>query len=731
MLKTKNKVLCILACLLFMMGAVFSVSMIGNAEDSTSAFNFDSVTDANKTYLADVTSLDVVNAFNEEQQRLKTEEGWDFSKVTIANQPASNPWPNAFAGSAIIAAHLTAADYSSGNAWGGGYILLVFNPHTKKVYTIKDGALSKYTGSSDSWTKNAQDYGYPLDNQFTSGDNTYQNFSYGYMEIDGAEATFINGLRMGVNGDTRALTIDDYAETAVYPIYNPPSGATFANYVSEYKKAFSGLAIDLPITNPIQFDWNNIWMQKIIGAELSDGNFWGLENCGILTYNTSLNKMFFVVDRFAETWTNTPTIYGLPKDNQFKVGDVTYQNYDMGFMKYAVDPESESGEYKVSFKTSAFVDSDGNETALFTKEDVGKKNDNVELSGMTEEQLKEAVLGKYSDSMGLPYTYVDLYTGTKVLYQGYRNDSGETNLIFVNALENVVLLDNIMYQKYIKPDGFSWSGFDLLGLPQSNSFTYNDKIYQNFYKGYMELSAEKGKAFVGANIAADGKLTMLDFSDQIFFNTAISKVPASYNITGTELTAKFIAKYKALLAAGFAAGVPGSEGIKTWTEYEQDADLEFADGRGMIVLALQSGSSTAKPWYDVSMYMVYNPADREIHLIKDNIMTGVASFRSQLGAPVGEAFTYSGLTIQNFAKGYVAVSAAGNTTYKDDKHFDKDKGKEVNLDGSEIIIPGEDDENKDEENPKKKGCGSKASASTAAVTLGLGALAFVLLKRGR
>lgn len=665
-------------CLMLVLTLTLSLSIVITASAQTSVFNFEFIDDSNKTFIDGVTKEAIKDAFDEEAERLRTEEDWDFSKVSVAHQPAANPWPSNLAGSALIAAHLNSTEYSSGNAWGGGYIMMVYNPHHNKVYTIKDGAMSKYSGALDNWTTNAQNYGLPLSNQFTANGNTYQNFTFGYMTIDGGSATFTEGKHMNTDGTEVTITKDDYANNGVYPLYNVP-GASLSNFIAQYKAIINSINVDMPLS-AFRMDWSNLWMQILTGSDLSSASIWGQENVALVVYNSTNHKMVIVRDGFVSQYTTNPASFGYPIAADFEVDGVRYQNFELGYMKLE--------ENEATFKASYHVDEEGQEVQLFSKNDVGVVLEGLELTDITAEDVKTAFESKYTDDMGLPSTFVNFYSGTKVLYQRFLSSEGKTSFIFVYSPENVVLIDSDIWEKFEKPEGYNWAGFDLLGLPISDAFARENSKIQNFTKGYLEIG-EKTKIVVGANIDSEGEVTILDLSNQIFYNSAITKLPKSWNVTPEELVTKFKAKYQQLLDSGFIAGVPSNEGIKTWTEYEQDADNEFADGRGMLILALQSGGSTAKPWYDVTMYMVYNPVDGNIYLIKDNIMNGIAVFRSQLGAPVGEAFTYSGLTIQNFQKGYVAVTSVGSATYKDNLNFSLEKGKEVNLDGSDIQIPKE------------------------------------------
>lgn len=719
----KPKFLCLLLVFSLALG-LFLASASASAESSL--FSFEFIDDPNKTFIEGVTKEEIKAAFDEEIDRLVTQGGWDLSKVSVGHQPAANPWPSNLAGSALIAAHLYSTEYSSGSAWGAGYIMLVFNPHRKKVYTIKDGAMSKYSGALDSWTTNGQDYGYPLTNQFTVDGNVYQNFTFGYMTITGNTATFTAGKWMDQDGTEAAITKDDYAENGVYPLYNSP-GSTLENYISEYKAAINSVEVDIPLT-AFRMDWSNLWMQILTGADFSSGSIWGQNNVGIIVYNTTNHKMVFVRDKFVETYTLNSADYGYPMENDFEVDGIRYQNFELGYMKVEND--------ELTFKASHRVNESGEEYRLFTEEDVGEILEGLELSGITAEQVKTAITSKYTESMGLPSTFVNYYTQTNVLYQRFMSESGETSFIFVYSPTNVVVLTSDMWKKFENPEGYNWAGFDLLGLPKSDAFTKDGSTIQNFSKGYLEITSDNNSKVVpGANIDSEGNITVLDFSHNIFYNSAISKLPKSWNVTPEELVTKFKAKYTQLKNSGFIVGVPGNEGIRTWTEHEQDEDNEFADGRGMLVLAFQSGGSTANPWYDVTMYMVYNPVDGNIYLIKDNIMNGIATFRSQLGAPVGEAFTYSGLTIQNFQKGYVAVTAAGSATYKDNLNFSEEKGKEVNLDGSDL--DGSDNEQPsptpapgEEEQKGCAGCGGYTMGHGIAILV-LAAAAIFVMRRGK
>lgn len=672
MSKTKKWMVAVLSFFFLLSAAGIGMITVKAADTGSEVFKYDWV--AGNTLVGDISLDDVKSAYESEAARL-TGEGWNFSDINIAANPLQNAWPNGFQGQAYIMAHLTGTP-STASQWGqSGYALLVFNPHDKAVYTLQDEFFTKFTTGWDMFA-----LGYPVGNDFVTDSGVkVQNFSYGYVKAVENAPVFVNGKHIAKDDTTVDITADEYIANAVYPVYNPAPGATMQNYVSSFQAALADKTYDYPFTHNPQFDWNSMWIMRITGEELSGATLWGEANNALLMYTVSQNKMVLLVDDIAARYTGDGTVAGLwgqAKDAQFQVGDIVYQNFDNGYVKVEAN--------KLSFVAGKSMDKEGNEIQNYTKEDTGKLADGVALEGdLTAEAVKTAFEAKYSDEMGIPASYVTYFPSTKVLYQRYLDEDGKVSEIYMRAADRVYAVEKGMYAYYSKPQDYSanWPGSTLLGLPTGDAFVYDGATYQNFDKGYMRMTETSAKPVVGANIASSGERTILDFSEQIFVSPDI-KIPASFGVTGDELLVAFKAEYKKLAAAGFAVGVPGSEGIKVWTEYAQDANNEFADNRGMIVLALQSGDSTSRPIYDVTMYMVYNPEGKNVQLIKDNVMAGIEQFRSQLGAPVGEAFiAKNNITVQNFQMGYVYATANGSVSYKDNLRYDKETGEEVPIGG--------------------------------------------------
>ena len=726
-------------------------SVVSLAEGEEKIFDYGFLN--GRTYITGITQTDVEEAFEKEGQRLKEviASAGEGSVFQVVKNPLTDGWPsNNNSATYYIGADLNLGAYSGWNIWEQpGYAFVVYNPHENAAFTIRGDAASLFVNEANSWSDQVVHSGYPKGNDFTVGENTYQNFTLGYS----VGKQFVYGKNVNEKGEEYALTAEDIAENMIVPVYQDTAsyevieGLAIEDLVNAYKEYYKDKEVNyrkIYVDNTLK---NSIWRQQT-----ADG--------GEVVYN-SLRKEMFTVKTFLSAY-NATTEWGNPIGEETTIQGVVNQLFTKGVAVL-------EGE-EVKFYPASHVDPDTGEIVSdFDKDSVGGMTDDVAAqlpSGVTEEAVAEAAKAVWTEEMGNPNGYMDFET-ENILSQTFTvtetvdgKDVNKTSKIYIDVSKTpltAVVLDSDTYEIYKLPSRFNEgnkkydvTGEMVLGPATSAVFEANGKKYQNFLYGAMDLSAdEENMVLPGVNYDASGNRTVLDLSDFITVDASKIRIPQSYDIGAADLLAKFKAAYQEFTEQGIALGMPNKEGIGAWPATEggqEEGTNEFKEGRGMIKLGLHATDSNAICYYGVTAMLAYNPEDGNVYLMSDAVMSNMATYYSVYGAPRGN-LTETTLTIgeeevtlqiQNFQLGYLTVMGDAASMVAD-KNWDFELGGPVNLDGSKIPgteYPGEKDDDSssgtsDNEGDKDEGgCGSTISLTvTVSALVAAGFVALVAKKR--
>lgn len=694
-----------------------------------------------RTYIAGVTIDDVAQAFETEGARLLAEmdEAGKKDQFQIKNDPLSNGWPDNGASTYFVSTHLGLGTFD-GNAaglWSGDYAFMVFNPHTKAVYTVRGGAASAYANALHNWNNQVVHAGYPTGNQFTVEEVTYQNFSLGYAR----NAEFVYGKKVDATGAESDLTAHDIATSMVIPVYQDNvnaadiAGLSVADYQAAYEEYYEDKDINVnPIKQRIDYKYSQ-WRQ-----ETAEG--------GNVVYNAKLKKMYTVTSTFLTAF-NASSDWGAPIGEESVIAEKTNQLYTNGV---AVVEEDEVKFYKASH-----VDPDtGNIVSDLEGDAAGKVDAETEAklpAGVTAEAVKAAGAAVYTQDMGNAVEFMHFLEGTDHLVQTFvkgEGDTAETTKIYVDTKKSplaAVVLDKDAFKLYENPTRFNEgnqaypvTGEMILGPAISNAFEANGTKYQNFLYGAINLTETKVEKQVlpGVNYSADGTRTVLDLSKYITIKPDQIRIPDSYNVGAADLLAKFKAAYKEYAEQGIALGMPNIEGIGSWAATAGGQEVgtnEFTDGQGMIKLGLHMTDSNAICYYGVTAMLGYSPKDGKVYIMKDSVISNMATYYCFFGAPTSNLTETTlqadgqevSVWIQNFELGYLVVMG-DSASMINDKIWDFDLRGPVNLDGTKIPgveYPGESgtnpggNEGDDNKGDGKKGCGSVGSTAAGLIAGGI------------
>ena len=738
-------------CLFTGMGA-----LTANADGTVFSYNF--MTGRIKP--GGVTDQDAIDAFETEGARLNAEiaaEG--HGPFTVRAQPLGDGWPGN--DSTHVAAQIQLGYDLGVNVWGmNDFGFVVFNPLMKQAFTVRGAAVVAYTNNTAGITH----AGYPTGNQFEHEGTVYQNFALGYA----SGTAFHPGEKVSEEGVVSALTAEDIANGILLHVWDIDDGI----HVAEIKAAYIAYYADKAInTNSFALTATSGWRQ-------SDGNG------GNVIYNVTRKAIYTVTSTFLNGFNTNTAKWGAPIGDETVIHEVTNQLFENG-VAYVDEGE-------VKFAEASHVDEETGEIVPnFSAGSVGVVSAEATAhlpAGVTAAAVKTAVEAVYDSEMGIPDGEMEFfaysttrgfhYESEAILMQTFTGKDAQENatttkiyLDVTAATLTAVVMDNDTYALYKIPTRFNEgnkayevTGEMVLGPAISGVITAGSTQYQNFLFGAINLTSTSAVTQVlpGVNYKADGTRTVLDLSDFITINEDTIHIPPSYGVTTDELLAKFKADYKAYIAQGIALGMPNQEGIGSWIPDVAagggyTADGEFQNGRGMIKLGLHMTDSDAICYYGVTAMLAYSRKDGKVYIMKDAVISNMATYYSVYGAPTSnltetKLTTASGqevtVWIQNFELGYLTVMGT-SASMTADKNWDFNLRGPVNLDGSKIpgqTYPGEtsggdsgstggDTDNNGGNTAtgggKKKGCGSEISVAggISAILLLVAAAAVVFAKR--
>lgn len=681
-----------------------------------------------RVYITGTTKESVATAFENEAQRIKAEmeKAGAGDQFSVVNAPLTNGWPDANH-IYFVSAHMNFGAYRTSNLWQAGYGFIVYNPHDDAAYTINGGAATAFANANNGWANQIIHAGYPKGNEFAIGDDIYQNFTLGYSK----NAEFVYGKSIDAQGIESPLTADEIAESMFVPVYSDFAvssrldGLSVVDYETAYKAYYEDEAVNTGMITVYANRNNSLWRQDVNDEEGT--------KLGEVVYNSKTKEMFTVTNTFLSAYDST-TAWGNPVEEEKTVGAQISQQYDNGVVVY------NEGE-DLAFYEASHVDENGDVVSDMGANAIGKMTDQVVAllpAGVTAAAVEAAAKAVYVESMGTPVDYMTFFEGTNVLEQRIVTEAGAVTYIYVNTEATELagaVLEMETYETYKLPTVYNEgnkqydvTGEMILGPAIGNKFTAtDDNVYQNFLFGAIKFGAEN-EVLPGVNYSADGARTVLDLSEYIVIDAASIIIPDRYDIGAADLLAKFRAAYKKYVEAGVALGMPNKEGIGSWSatgNYESTGN-EFEGNQGMIKLGLHAADSNAICYYGVTAMLAYSPVDGEVYLMKDSVISNMATYYSYYGAPISD-LTETTLTteegdevtvyIQNFELGYLTVMGT-SASMTGEKHWHFEWLGAVNLDGSEIpgnTYPGKNNggSNGNENSGSTNNGGTSASGSSS------------------
>lgn len=716
----------------FACASLFTGVGLLNASAADKVFEYNNV--VGRIKLDGISEQDVIDAFEEEGIRLKTEMeegGYSFPVLQGSNQPLGNGWQCGAGSTYFLSAHLTLGDFDRGsNAWNNDYAFIVYNPNMNKAFTARGYSSSLYVNADGSWTVGMPKYGLPTSNQFTVEGTVYQNFGLGYRENN----NFVFGKKVDATGAKIDLTAADIANGMLVPIFDEDVNIDVTELDAAYVEYYTDKEINTNAFSQSSLSYG-AWRQ----ATAEGGN---------VVYNAKLKKMYTVTSTFLTAF-NASSDWGAPIGEESVIAEKTNQLYTNGV---AVVEEDEVKFYKASHVDPGT----GNIVSDLEGDAAGKVDAETEAklpSGVTAEAIKAAGAAVYTQDMGNAIEFMHFFEGTDHLVQTFvkgEGDAAETTKIYVDTKKSplaAVVLDKDAFKLYENPTRFNEgnqlypvTGEMILGPAISNAFEANGTKYQNFLYGAINLTETKVEKQVlpGVNYSADGTRTVLDLSEYITIKPSEIRIPDSYKVGAADLLAKFKAAYKEYAEQGIALGMPNIEGIGSWAATAGGQEVgtnEFTDGQGMIKLGLHMTDSNAICYYGVTAMLGYSPKDGKVYIMKDSVISNMATYYCFFGAPTSNLTETTlqadgqevSVWIQNFELGYLVVMG-DSASMINDKIWDFDLRGPVNLDGTKIPgveYPGESgtnpggNEGDDNKGDGKKGCGSVGSTAAGLIAGGI------------
>lgn len=521
-----------------------------------------------------------------------------------------------------------------GYSWDNGTTAIHYNGEDGKAYLVSPLFANAWYGS------NAKKLGTAVGDPFRVDNITYQNFTGGYLKLDGSTVSEVAGKN--VDGEGTQIAANPKAILgAATPDFE---GIANAKLYQAFVTAYEGYVADdydpgYPFT--VVRKEGDLIVQHLRNGDstanpYNDGsrNHWSY-----LVYNKDMEQAFLMRDEFVKGDGNDDEIkkIGAPVGDMFTKDGVKYQNFEKGYGKV------EGGTLSI----------------------VAGKNFN-EDTGLEETLDEEGKIGKLSKAVteNLPagVTAAELSTAFKAAYQEKVEFASDETLASVDLVtyENGLLLQTYTDSKgakhklvcvegkfiYLRPAVVSKMGG--LGAPvgerilvaQTENNDGEQEIYAYpFANGYVKLvvsiqekiqggkpvfvTVESAVATSGAAYDSDKSFfETTSFSDRITASMVNQNVldQAYWSVWGVEkptkeaIAAAFKKAYDDAFAIGFSAGEPSGEGIMWWTTNQS----------GLVKLTLKGGNGNGDFWNDNTL-MSYNPYDGKVYITTGEIATKYSS----------------------------------------------------------------------------------------------------------
>lgn len=521
-----------------------------------------------------------------------------------------------------------------GYSWDNGTTAIHYNGEDGKAYLVSPLFADAWYGS------NAKKLGTAVGDPFRVNNVTYQNFTGGYLKLDGGTVSEVAGKN--ANGEGAEIAANPKAILgAATPDFE---GIANAKLYQAFVTAYEGYVADnynpgYPFT--VVRKEGDLILQHLRNGDstanpYNDGsrNHWSY-----LVYNKDMEQAFLMRDEFVKGDGNDDDIkkIGAPVGDMFTKDGVKYQNFEKGYGKV------ESGNLSIVAGKN-FNEDTGLEETLDEEGKIGKLSKAVTENlpaGVTAAELSTAFKAAYQDKVEFAsdetLASVDLVTYENgLLLQTYTDSKG--------AKHKLVYVEGKFF--YLRPAVVSKMGG--LGAPvgerilvaQTENSDGEQKVYAYpFANGYVRLVVSAQEKIQGGDVVSvivesavatsgatydseKGFFETKSFSDRITASMVSQDIldRAYWSIWKVEkptkeaIAAAFKKAYDDAFAIGFSAGEPSGEGIMWWV----------TGASGLIKLTLKGGNGNGDFWNDNTL-MSYNPYDGKAYITTGEIATKYSS----------------------------------------------------------------------------------------------------------
>lgn len=591
--------------------------------------------------------------------------------------------------------------------WGNPYLgCLSYDGLSKEVYIVA----GKFAANIYNNGTNGKKLGPAVSDAFrVEGSSiTYQNFSGGYMKLDGNNLSEVYGKNIdettgtekaanpkgfvGVANDTIAGTVNT-TNAKLYEAFN----AAYDKYTE------GGFNVGYPFY-VVKQEGDLLLQHFRYGDSIRDP--YGQNDrkeWAYLAYNAEMEEAFLMKNEFVNgDGTDGIKTIGAPIGDEFTVNGNRYMNFEKG---YAVADGTTPQNKNATIVSGKNVDeATGNEYTLDEEGKIGRLGkavtDDVLPEGYTAAEFSAAFKAAYGEKVSY-YADEELKSVELVAYangylsQTYTDSKDQKHVLaYINGSDSFVYLRPAVVSK-----------MNGLGAPISDSILVTaadgaKKVYAYpFQNGYIRLTVDKQDTIEDGEIVSVINEQAVATSgatydpDKVFFETTSfsDRITASivhddvinkayWSLWGVEVPTKesvaaaFKKAYDDAFAIGFSAGELSSEGIMWW----------LSGDSGIIKVTAKGGNGNGSFWNDNTL-ISYNPFDRKAYITTGAIANGYTDGASGNGWATTEMLinTKTGVIVQQFKiidtvterSTYLIAEAGDNKAKKVEAVYDFDANK--------------------------------------------------------
>ncbi|MDR1093854.1 MAG: hypothetical protein LBL66_06865 [Clostridiales bacterium] len=497
------------------------------------------------------------------------------------------------------------------------------------------------------WSDNMNAWGFPIGNRFFidgQSDVQYQNFINGYVKLQNNIASFYQDSFMNGDGSTGSVPV---AVQAVGQL-NGSMPQWAVGKTASITNAFKAAAEKVKTTDAVQAggydlgeanDYANLWRpedlvisQRFVGGD-NTGNPYGWGKQGRLMVNDADSVAFPLLGDNLTRWAQLNGLrqVGYPLSYPYAMGGESYQIFSKSYfqtdrlgyiehVKLYAGAVSEVDKYKLS-DTVSFGSASSNFMAAY------KNFNNTGANFGIPDNFVQYADGRFTQAFTAP-------DGAKN-YLAQRGERGSCFTVTGNAA--------VFFGEPGKT-----------GAPVGTEFETGGSRYQNFEKGYVNITANAFTAnkqmLIGAGVEAASGET------ELHAKTGVLEGGAGL-FDAQALKTEFVAAVKALNADGNYV-------------YEPSGALRVIDG-STAVQEFKNTSSSAKG----KLALIKASRSAGVYAVKDQIYTQYlyeGGFDGGVGAPTGEQFCLGVRLYQNFLSGYISVDSINAAAYENGQNVSRE-----------------------------------------------------------